>query len=201
MRSGRGLTIARRYGKWLPVLALLCLPEPAHPAISLTESPASAVETSSTVAGAAPVEATQPSEAVQAAEAAARRRTVRVVATGYTAGAESTGKRPSHPAFGITASGVRVRRDVVSTIAADPDVFPIGTLLHIPGYGYGVVADTGSRIKGSRIDLYFPTVRQVYREWGKKTVEVEIVRLGTGKVTEDMIRRMRDMLATERTPF
>lgn len=47
--------------------------------------------------------------------------TVTVVATGYTAGYESTGKRPNHPDYGITYSGVKVRRDkkTVSTIAAD----------------------------------------------------------------------------------
>lgn len=76
--------------------------------------------------------------------------TVEVIATGYTAGVESTGKRPGHPQYGITYSGVKVRRDQVSTIAADPRLFPIGTLLYIPGYGYGVVADTGSAIKGKR---------------------------------------------------
>src|SRR5699024_5474251 len=33
-----------------------------------------------------------------------------VIATGYTAGVESTGKSPDHPAFGITYSGVKVTR-------------------------------------------------------------------------------------------
>ncbi|MBT9281294.1 MAG: 3D domain-containing protein [Hydrogenibacillus schlegelii] len=108
----------------------------------------------------------------------------RVVATGYTAGKESTGKSPGDPAYGITSSGVRVRRDTFSTIAADPTVFPIGSILYIPEYGYGVVADTGSRIKGYRIDLYFPTVDAVYREWGKRTVEVTLLVRGDGRLTE-----------------
>src|SRR5690606_24522080 len=77
-----------------------------------------------------------------------------VEATGYTAGPESTGKDIGHPQYGITYSGVKVRRAHVSTIAADPDVFPIGSVLYIPDYGYGVVADTGSAIKGHKIDLY-----------------------------------------------
>src|SRR5699024_6775981 len=71
-----------------------------------------------------------------------------VTATGYTAGKESTGKTPNHPLYGVTYSGVKVTRGTFSTIAADPDVFPIGTILYIPDYGYGVVADTGSAIKG-----------------------------------------------------
>lgn len=112
---------------------------------------------------------------------------VKVTATGYTAGVESTGKTPDHPAYGITASGVRVRRDVYSTIAADPDVFPMGTILYIPGYGYGVVTDTGSAIRGHVIDLYYETVEQIYDEWGKKVVDIYLVQRGDGKVTEEML--------------
>lgn len=55
--------------------------------------------------------------------------TRKVVATGYTAGVESTGKQPDHPSYGITYSGVKVKRDLYSTVAADLDVFPIGTIL------------------------------------------------------------------------
>lgn len=114
--------------------------------------------------------------------------TVRVVATGYTAGVESTGKRPGHPQYGITFSGVKVRRGKLSTIAADPRLFPIGTVLYIPGYGYGLVADTGSRIKGRKIDLYFPSRKQVFSEWGKRTVDVRVVKRGSGKVTETLFQ-------------
>ncbi|WP_303049488.1 3D domain-containing protein [Bacillus sp. Marseille-Q1617] len=108
-----------------------------------------------------------------------------VVATGYTAGVESTGKSPGHPGYGITYSGVKVKRDLYSTIAADTSVYPIGTILFIPNYGYGVVADTGSAIKGNKLDLYYDTVQQVYDEWGKQTLEVYVVQVGTGKLTEE----------------
>ncbi|WP_420848719.1 3D domain-containing protein [Paenibacillus antarcticus] len=125
-------------------------------------------------------------------------RTVKVVATGYTAGYESTGKRPSHPEYGITYSGVKVKRDKnkISTIAADPKVFPLGSILYIPGYGYGVVADTGSAIKGRKIDLYFATTKQVYKEWGKKSVEVQVIRRGNGKCTEKMLRSLGQAIET-----
>ncbi|WP_277755856.1 3D domain-containing protein [Paenibacillus luteus] len=116
--------------------------------------------------------------------------TVEVIATGYTAGVESTGKRPGHPQYGITYSGVKVRRDQVSTIAADTKLFPIGTLLYIPGYGYGVVADTGSAIKGKKIDLYFETIKQVYEQWGKRTVQVEVLRRGTGKLSQAWLNQI-----------
>lgn len=115
---------------------------------------------------------------------------VKVVATGYYAGVESTGKQPSHPLYGITYSGVKVKRDVFSTIAADPHVFPLGTVMYIPGYGYGVVADTGSAIKGHIIDLYFETIEDVFSQWGKKSVDVYIIERGNGRVTEEMLERL-----------
>lgn len=122
--------------------------------------------------------------------------TVNVTATGYTAGYESTGKGPNHPLYGITYSGVKVHRNKqgVSTIAADPSIFPLGTVLYIPGYGYGIVADTGSAIKGSKIDLYFPTIKAVYSEWGKKDVQVQVIKRGKGKCTEQMLEQLGDAI-------
>ncbi|MNP82431.1 hypothetical protein D3C76_1810590 [compost metagenome] len=38
--------------------------------------------------------------------------------------------------------------------------------------------------------MYFDTTRQVFREWGKKEVEVQIVRKGAGKLTEAMLREL-----------
>ncbi|MGG2063755.1 3D domain-containing protein [Bacillus sp. S14(2024)] len=112
-------------------------------------------------------------------------RSMEVTATGYTAGMESTGKTKGHPEYGITYSGVKVKRDLYSTIAADLRVFPIGTILFVPGYGYGVVADKGGAIKGNRLDLYYETVRDVYNQWGKKKLNVYIVKMGNGKLTEE----------------
>lgn len=115
---------------------------------------------------------------------------VKVMATGYTAGIESTGKNSNHADYGITYSGVKVRRDYVSTIAADLKEFSIGTILYIPGYGYGIVADIGSAIKGKKIDLYFDTTKQVYSQWGKKEVEVQLVKRGSGKITEKLLEEL-----------
>src|SRR4051812_4830281 len=107
-----------------------------------------------------------------------------VTATGYTAGYESTGKSQGHPEYGITYSGVKVKRDLFSTVAADLNVFPIGTILFIPGYGYGVVADKGGAIKGNELDLYYKTVEDVYKQWGKKQLEVYVIQKGNGHLTE-----------------
>lgn len=115
-----------------------------------------------------------------------------VVATGYTAGYESTGKSEEHPEYGITYSGIQVKRDLYSTIAADLDVFPLGTILYIPGYGYGVVADIGGAINGNKIDLYFDTVDAVYNEWGKKELDVYVVEKGDGTISEADLQELNE---------
>ncbi len=117
---------------------------------------------------------------------------VTVTATGYTAGIESTGKTPDHPQYGITYSGLKVKRDLYSTIAADTRIFPIGTILYVPGYGYGVVADTGSAIKGHKIDLYYETVDDVYEQWGKQKIDVYIIEKGDGSITEERLKELNE---------
>ncbi|HMO50459.1 MAG TPA: 3D domain-containing protein [Kiritimatiellia bacterium] len=73
-------------------------------------------------------------------------------------------------AVGITASGAKARR---GTIAADTSIFPFGTVMYVPGYGYGVVEDRGGAIKGYKIDLYFSS-HQTAREWGRVRREVKV---------------------------
>lgn len=50
----------------------------------------------------------------------------------------------------VTFLGQRMQRGIV---AVDPKVIPLKTRLYISGYGYGYAGDTGSAIKGNRIDL------------------------------------------------
>src|SRR5690625_7314195 len=78
---------------------------------------------------------------------------MKVTATGYTAGPESTGKDVGHPEYGITFSGIEVTRDLYSTIAADLDVFPFVTIFYIPYYGYGVVSVIGCAVIVNKIYL------------------------------------------------
>ena len=49
-----------------------------------------------------------------------------------------------------TYLGFKLRRGLV---AVDPKVIPLHTRLYVKGYGYAYAADTGSAIKGNRIDL------------------------------------------------
>ena len=73
-------------------------------------------------------------------------------------------------AAGVTASGKKAQ---LGTIAADTSIFPIGTKLNVPGYGDGVVEDTGSRVKGYRIDVWFPTHEQAVK-WGSREMFVAL---------------------------
>ena len=71
---------------------------------------------------------------------------------------------------GGTASGLPTGPGVV---AVDPTVIPLGTRLYIPGYGPGIAADTGTAIKGLRIDLWFPLLSQA-EHWGRRTVTITV---------------------------
>lgn len=106
------------------------------------------------------------------------KRVIEMRSTAYDNSYESTGKRPGHPEYGITASGMRTRKGVV---AVDPRVIPLGTKLYVesmqkgvPSYGYAIAADTGGAIKGNKIDLYFETKREV-DNWGVRKVRVYVL--------------------------
>ena len=71
---------------------------------------------------------------------------------------------------GQTALGVPVRKGVV---AVDPAVIPLGTRLHVPGYGPALAADIGTAIKGRIIDLWFPSTAAA-RSWGRRTVTITV---------------------------
>jgi len=98
-------------------------------------------------------------------------------ATAYDAGFESTGKNPGDKYYGITRSGTKVRPGVV---AVDPKVIPLGTKLYVEStdgtssYGYASAEDTGSAIKGNKIDLFFES-RSDALKFGRRTVKVYIL--------------------------
>ena len=82
-------------------------------------------------------------------------RSLTVVATGYALG-------------GRTSTGLPVGWGVV---AVDPSVIPLGTHMTVPGYGEAVAADVGGAVRGSVIDLWFPTIAQA-NAWGRRSVTV-----------------------------
>lgn len=113
--------------------------------------------------------------------------TVSMEVTGYDSGPESCGwKRDwlGRPVYaygsqkgkpkqvGITASGTHAKH---GTVAADTRYYPFGTVVYVPGYGYGRVEDRGGAIKGpNKLDLWFASEREALR-WGRqKDVRVTV---------------------------
>lgn len=96
------------------------------------------------------------------------------VVTAYTAGVESTGKRPGDRGYGITATGTHVQEG--RTISADWRILPIGTRVRIEGLpGIYTVEDSGSAIKRNHIDLFVKDLKKA-KAWGRQTLKVEIVK-------------------------
>ncbi len=73
---------------------------------------------------------------------------------------------------GRTALGIPVR---VGVVAVDPKLIPLGTRLHVPGYGPSIAADVGTAIKGRIIDLWMPS-HAAARKWGRRTVTITVFR-------------------------
>jgi uncharacterized protein YabE (DUF348 family)/3D (Asp-Asp-Asp) domain-containing protein len=96
-----------------------------------------------------------------------------VTLTAYSAGVESTGKDESHPQYGITASGTKVTEG--RTIAVDPKVIPIGWWVFIEGIGFRRAEDTGSAIKGNKIDVYFGSQKTAEKFGRKKGYTVYVI--------------------------
>lgn len=94
-----------------------------------------------------------------------------MVATAY-----SSDPRDSQGGGNITATGQNLLANPMA-IAVDPNVIPLGTKLHVEGYGVAYAVDTGGAIKGNIIDIHFPTYEQCVA-WGRRTVTVTILSWG-----------------------
>ncbi|MBI4852674.1 MAG: 3D domain-containing protein [Acidobacteria bacterium] len=78
---------------------------------------------------------------------------------------------------GRTASGVFSKYGI---IAADPKYLPIGSIVRIRGGEYtGLysVLDTGTKIKGRKIDIYLTSGKEAI-EFGRRDVTLEVLRYG-----------------------
>lgn len=96
---------------------------------------------------------------------------INMKSTAYTAGIESTGKNPGDEGYGLTASGMKAKKGVV---AVDTSVIPFGTELYIEGYGYAIAGDTGSAIKGNKIDVFLDDYEDA-KKYGVRNVNVYIL--------------------------
>ena len=76
---------------------------------------------------------------------------------------------------GITKTGINLKANPnLKVIAVDPSVIPLGKKVYVEGYGYAIAGDTGSAIKGNKIDVFFPDKSTAYR-WGRKTVKIRVL--------------------------
>jgi 3D (Asp-Asp-Asp) domain-containing protein len=94
-------------------------------------------------------------------------KTMSVVATAYT----------SHPSenggYKKTATGARYIP--YHTIAVDPTVIPLNSIIYVEGFKKPWKAtDTGSAIKGRRVDLLLPS-RSISNRWGRRSVNIRIL--------------------------
>lgn len=99
-----------------------------------------------------------------------------VKATAYSDAPEENGWGP------VDYFGNRLK---LGTIAVDPRVIPFGTKVYITGYEFnglpkgGMVAtatDSGSAIKGNRIDVFIPGSRSYVNNFGFQNVKVYVLK-------------------------
>lgn len=86
-------------------------------------------------------------------------------ATGYSA------NDPKQGTNSTTATGKEIRKGM---IAVDPKVVPLGTMVEIKDMGTFIAEDTGGKIRGNRIDIYFESKEEA-RQFGKQGIWVKFV--------------------------
>ena len=87
------------------------------------------------------------------------------VATGYSA------NDPAQGTNNITATGKEIKKGM---IAVDSKIIPLGTRIEVKDMGVFVAEDTGGKIKGNRIDIYFETKEEA-KEFGRQTIWVRVL--------------------------
>ncbi|OEH92621.1 G5 and 3D domain-containing protein [Bacillus solimangrovi] len=103
-----------------------------------------------------------------------------IISRGGTAVKEFYVKASAYTAYckgcsGKTRTGIDLRANPnVKVIAVDPNVIPLGTKVWVDGYGYAIAGDTGSAIKGNRIDLFMPSSAAA-TAFGVKNVKIKIL--------------------------
>lgn len=115
-----------------------------------------------------PVEQSEPADTNnESQDQAESGKEITVSATAYTADCQGCS--------GTTATGVDLKANPdAKVIAVDPSVIPLGSKVYVEGYGYATAADTGSAIKGNRVDIFVPNEQDAVN-WGVKNVKVQIL--------------------------
>jgi 3D (Asp-Asp-Asp) domain-containing protein len=104
------------------------------------------------------------------------KKALQVKASAYSASAEENGKWGAVDYFGNALK--------LGTIAVDPSVIPFGSKVYVTGYDhqglpvggmFGTASDTGSSIKGNRIDIFIPGGRNNALTFGLQDVTLYIL--------------------------
>ena len=112
-------------------------------------------------------------------------------ATAYDLSVQSCGKPIGHPQYGITSNGTNIAgktREQAMSIAVDPNVIPLGSQVKITFpepythfNGVYTANDTGSAIKGKKIDIFMGDFgnnnsNQSVWEFGVREVKVQVLK-------------------------
>ncbi|WCN37800.1 3D domain-containing protein [Aneurinibacillus uraniidurans] len=123
------------------------------------------------VGTARPALASRSAEATRRAERIAEedgsftpRKTLNVRMTAYSPG--------SDPEYADTRTGTVATEG--RTVAVDPSVVPLGWWVYIEGYGFRKAEDTGGKIKGNRMDLFFASSKEA-EDFGVQHRKVYII--------------------------
>ncbi|CAG9613085.1 hypothetical protein BACCIP111899_02280 [Bacillus rhizoplanae] len=97
-----------------------------------------------------------------------------VEATAYTNDPSENGKQPGEHVYTKWGEYDLTANPNMKVIAVDPSVIPLGSHVWVQGYGNAIAADTGSAIKGHKIDVFIPD-KGLSKSWGRKQVRVVIL--------------------------
>ncbi|WP_368504142.1 peptidoglycan-binding protein [Alkalihalophilus sp. As8PL] len=132
--------------------------EAQEPAEQPAEEPAATEEPA--------VEETEAQEE-EAAPTSSDQATFEMEATAYTAYCEGCS--------GVTATGIDLRENPnQKVVAVDPSVIPLGSRVHVEGYGEAIAGDTGGAIQGNKVDLFMPSQDDAIN-FGRQTVTVTVL--------------------------
>lgn len=87
------------------------------------------------------------------------------IATGYSS------NDPIQGTSDKTATGKEIYEGV---IAVDPKIIPLGTVVEIKDLGKFIAEDTGGKIKGNRVDIYFNSKEEA-KKFGTKSIWLRII--------------------------
>lgn len=94
-------------------------------------------------------------------------------ATGQAVTVRATAYSTNQPELSdTTATGINLNSNP-NVIAVDPNFIPLGSTVTIPGYGTYIAGDTGSAIKGNRIDIHMTNLNSAIN-FGRQTLDIQV---------------------------